>query len=208
MQFACDQLLTRAVFTENEYVGIGRACAPHEIEYVLQRGRLTDDVVVVNGRIAHEGLVGLSQCPRLDTALPQFERSRNGRDDLLVLPRLGDEVRRTFFHRFDCRVKTAMCSNHNDDRVRIAVENALQPVQSLLARRLAGPEVHIEEDDIDVVARHLFRNAFRVPARDDRAELAAEQQAPGRQNVLVVVDDKNIALCTHGAPSQVSEIVH
>jgi len=124
------------------------------------------------------------------------------------LPGLGDEVGRAALHGFDCSVQTTVGGNHYDNDLWVYLQNFLKPDLPFSAARFTRAEIHIEQHNIEVVIGEQSRYFLRVTASCDTRELAPEQQATRRQDVLVIIDDKDVAgfadFCIH----RVFEIVH
>ena len=87
----------------------------------------------------------------LHAAAVQFDGRRNSRDDFFVLPGFGNEIGGTALHGFDDCIDTAMRCNHDNDHLRIDLQDALEPLEPLHARGLARPEIHVEQNRVKVV---------------------------------------------------------
>ena len=197
MQLARDKFLAGAVLAEDQHVRVGRRRTPHDGHQVAHRPRPADDRAARRGRVGQHA-VRLLQAFVLAPARAELNRRRHRCGQLLVLPGLGDEVGRAALHGLDYRVDAAVRRDHDNDELRVDGEDPREPVESLRAARFAGPEIHVQQDGVDVVFREEFRDALRPPARQDFAELPPQQQPAGGEDVLVVIDDQDRAGFRHG----------
>ncbi len=102
-----------------------------------------------------------------------------------------------------------MRRDHDDDHLRVDLQDATQPLEPLPAGRLAGPEIHVEQHGIEIVLLEEVRNLFGTPAGHDLGKIAPQQQTSRGQDVLVVVNDQDVARVSHvQRPPELSGIVH
>ena len=102
-----------------------------------------------------------------------------------------------------------MRGNHDHRQVGLDFQNACEPFEPLPAGRFTRPEVHIEQYGVEVRLSQSLRNPGRIGQGLDAVKMPPEQQPPGGQDVLVVVNNQYPAGLRHGPQSsaKVSGIV-
>ena len=142
-------------------------------------------------------VVGTLERRGLASASAQLNPRGNGRNDLLVLPGLGHEISGAPLHGLYGCVDAAVSGNHDHDDVGVDCEDTFEPLEPLLSRRFARPEVHVQQHGVEGVPLHEIRDTLGPKAGHHLGETAPQQQSSRRQDVVVVIDDENGADLAH-----------
>ena len=99
-------------------------------------------------------------------------------------------------HRLDRRVDVAVARDYDDGRREVAFPKLREQVQAV-----AVGQPHVEQDEIELVARHQGAPADRVRRGGDRVTFVLEDPAQRLPDAGLVVDDQNARLAHLPAPT-------
>lgn len=187
MQGTGDRVLARPVLAQDQDVCVRFRHLLDRIEDGLHRRRRPDHVVILLVQVLAHLLLPRPKVIHFQLRPPQPRCRRQGGEQLLVLPRLQHEVRRPLLDRRDRRLHAAERRDEDDDRVRVDLQDPLQPDEPLATARRVLREVHVEEDDVVAVVLEDRRDRLGIAFRVDRLGVRLQQEAGREQDVLVVV---------------------
>ena len=177
-----DQLLAGAALAEDEHVALRRRGQADEVEDLLHRRALADDLVEAVALL--ELLLERAVLAR-QAAL--FEAFADGEQDLFVLERLGDVVESADAHRFDGALDRGVRRDHDHHLLGIARAQLLQDLHA----RHAG-EHEIEQHEIDRFALGKEQRLLAGAGGDRAQTLAPEERPEDVLEHLFVVDDEDV----------------
>ena len=96
-------------------------------------------------------------------------------------------------HRLDRRVDVAVAGDHDDRCREVSITEFREHVQAV-----AVGQPHVEQDEIELVARHQGAPADPVRGGGDRVTLVLEDPPQRLPDAGLVVDDQNAGLARHG----------
>ncbi len=136
------QLLARAALAEHEDVALRRRREPDELEDLLHRLALADDVV--EGEALPELLLERAVLGREP---PLLQPLADGEQHLLVLERLGDVVERPLAHGLDGALDRRVGGDDHHHQVGVVLADLPQHLQAVHAG-----EHEVEQDQVDLLA--------------------------------------------------------
>ena len=164
---AGDQIFSDAAFAAEQHGGVGRRHALDQREHGLHFVALRDDVVVgvaVAQRFAQRAIF-LAQAVRI-------EFLANHQDEFGERKRLGDEVARADFHRFDGRFDRAVGRHHHHGQRGVHALHGLQKFQAAHSR-----QAQVGHHEVGLFADQKLQTGFRVRRRVDDESLLRQAAA-------------------------------
>ena len=181
---ARDELLAGARLAVDEDRRIALADAADELVDPAHCARLADDLL--RRRLAVDRLAKALHLVREATVL---DGARHREEEELRVDRLRDEVVGADADRADGRLEAALPRDHDDRHVRPRAEHALAQVEAAHLRHLEIREHHVE-----VLLGDEVERALRVGRRRDLEAMLPERHLEQVAGLLLVVDDKDVAL--------------
>src|SRR5262245_21428099 len=111
MDRARDELLARAVLAEYQHCCLGAGDLLDITEQSLDRGRAADDLHIGRADVAAQLAPLRLEIPDGLRGLAEAQRRTDGRDELLVVPWLHDEIRSAFLDRLHRGLDAAVSSH-------------------------------------------------------------------------------------------------
>ena len=125
----------------------------------------------------------------LDRQAPQLQQIADRRQQSRIVPGLRDIVRGAGLDEIDRRFEMRPGREQHDRHRRIALADGMEQRNALLARRGLLAEVHVLQDEVDLLLRERAQ-AFVRHARGEHAmPLQRKQHFERRPHGVVVVDD-------------------
>jgi hypothetical protein len=106
---------------------------------------------------------------------------------LFVVPGLDHKIKGPFLERADGQVDVAVGRDHHHGGLRPEGLYFPEPVKPFIAGVQGALEVHVQQNDGEVLLAEQGRDIFGVLFRDDLPDLGPEQQAHGREHIGVIV---------------------
>jgi hypothetical protein len=128
----------------------------------------------------------------LSYSIPQAEQVPDGGQELRIVPGFGQVVARAFLHELDGRLQRRPGRQDQDGQVGVDLAHPAEQLDPFAPGRLAGREVHVLDDDADVIAldgdeRLLGRGRGRA---GDVVDL--EEDLEGLRDGRLVLDDQDV----------------
>ena len=147
------------------------------------------------GRGGH--LHALFQQARFVAFAAEFYAGEERRQQLAVVPRLGDEVRGAALQCTYRLVGIGIGRHHDDHRLRVAVQDVFQPLEAFLAADGIAPEVHIQQYHVGTEQVHEPVRLLRLRRHAEVLHQRLQQQVQREEDVLVVVNDEYLSFLFH-----------
>ena len=190
---ACDEFLAGTVFAEDQHVGIGGGYLVDGGQYFAERVGLADDLPEVLPHVLIQHFLARTQLTDLAVGPAVADGGVNGGDKLGVVPGFHHEVGGAFLDRLDGEVEPAIGSHQDDAGGGGSALDDLEPVETLLPGGHSHHEVHVEQDDVEVLILQKGWQVARIVFRDDTASFLSQDDFGCEQDVGIVVHDENAA---------------
>ena len=188
MQRLRHQPLARAVLAGDQDVGVGRPHARNHVQHRLHGAGLRDQAGELLG--AQQTVLGFQDLSFAQRAAQLDLRAQNG-GETRVVPRLLDEVAGAAAHGFDGQVHAAPGRHHDHRQGSIEGLEAVEQVQTFLARGGIPGVVQVHHHGVEVARFDGFQDTGGRIDRLGLIALSLDQEAEGFQHVRLVVGDQD-----------------
>ena len=155
-----NQIFSGTALTGNQYICVGLHKFVDRVFYLQHSRRLTDQfrqcVVLLHGFHL------LSQTSYLLTGMAQSNARREGSQQLLRFPRLGDEIGSANLNDLDRFLYIRIGRHEDHDRLRIDLQDLSQILKTLLPAHGIPMEIHIQQDHVRLERPHEILDACRL----------------------------------------------
>ena len=185
VNLSCKDILSRAVLSGYKYSRIGRGDLVYGPAYYAHRRTLAPK---------HRGRRCRLRICLLRLLAAVGIRSLQDLDELVILPRLYDEVERAALHAFHCQLDVCVCSKEHHLDVRAALLYLREPVQPFVSCIYVCVEIHVKQHDIRTEIR---KSAYQFLRRGDSIHLGkmhGQKQLQRSPDAIVVVHNQYLSL--------------
>ena len=183
-----DDFLARAVLAGDEHVGVRGSDLRDHVQDGLHRSRLRDQgrqTVAAQDFVLHLQAALAPERPR------QFGLCADDAQEPRVVPRLLHEIAGAAAHRFHGQLDASPGRHHHHGKSGVDRPKLRQQVKSLLSRGRIPRVIQVDQDDVELVRGDRLDNLRGLDRRFRLVAFSLEQQAQSREDVRLVVSDKN-----------------
>ncbi len=189
-----DHAFAGAMLAGDQHVGSGWPDASDHFEDRTHRRRIRDHRDAGFGCAQQAVLIFQTLAAAQRRA--QLHLRADRADHASVVPRLLDEVTRSAAHRFHHQVHAAPRGHHDHRQCAVHGGDAIQQVQTFLARSGVTGVIQVHQQDVVVLGFEGAEDAAGRSRRVDLEAFALQQQAERFQHVVLIVGDEGSGL--HG----------
>ncbi len=188
-----DDFLARAVRAGDQHGNVRRRDVGRLGDHIAHGIAFEDQPAQVKARRQRRARLGafLHGAFALHRQPAQFEQIAHRRQQPRVVPGLGEIVRGAGLHQFDRGFQVSPGREQHDRYRRIAFADRMEQRHALLARSRLLPEVHVLQDQVDLVRDQRAQSFLRTVRTDDAMALQRQQHFQRRADRVVVVDDED-----------------
>ncbi len=185
-----DAFLAGAVRARDQHRNVGARDLAGELDDALGRRRRENESAQIVLRIERLAALAalLAHARDLARRLGKLEKILDRREQLVVVPRFGEIVGRAGLDELDRGFEMRPRGQEHDRKIGMLRADVAEELDALLARRRVGREVHVLDDEVDVLVLEKLQ-AVLGRVRHARLNLAQREHELERGADRVVVVD-------------------